>query len=75
MSPHHRDVWPLHERFAVCAYVAMSWLLLWMSLGAGRYWLIPIAAWFIYRSERAFDRQWLAACERFGVHEKDTRGL
>ena len=73
--PHHRDVWPLRDRAGVCAYVALSWLLLWISLGVGRYWPVPFAVWFIYRSQRAFTRQWIAACERFGVDEKETRGL
>ena len=72
--PHHRDVWPLKERVGVSTYMAASWLLLWISFAARAYWFVPIVTWFICRSNRAFTRSWLAACERFGVNENDTRG-
>jgi len=72
---HHRKVWPIRDRFVVGVYVVASWMLFFVAYASARYWAVPFALWFIWRSDRAFTREWLNACERAGVDERDTTGV
>lgn len=75
LSMHHRKIWPIRERLLVGGYVTAAWVMLFVASISERHWLVLLAVAFIWHSERSYTQEWLNACERAGIDERDASGV
>lgn len=73
-TKHHRDVWSIRERTAAGIGLAVSWVLLIASVLTVAWPVIPLAILGTLLWECEYEKQWLAACKRAGIDERETDG-